>query len=117
MPLSKTERDYLIGTINEMMGDALAVSRWPRITEDEWSERFGELPHPDDDNLEKDITEKILAEWQKRQPRHRTAATTLNQSESYQRSANEVIRASQVQRGIEDAQNDALNPFQSNYQF
>jgi hypothetical protein len=51
MPLSDNERTYLIGTINEMMNDVEAVSRYPRITEDEWSKRFGELPHPADDQL------------------------------------------------------------------
>jgi hypothetical protein len=65
--------------------------------------------HPDDENLDKNITEKIIAERQKRQPR-RPVDTLLSLPELYQRSANEVIRANQEKSG--------LDPFnQSNYQF
>jgi hypothetical protein len=51
MTLTDEERAYLLGSVNALMHDTEAVLRYPRITEDEWSRRFAELPHPDDDSL------------------------------------------------------------------
>lgn len=87
---------------------------YTRFLTDTWN-RFVDVvaeyiqTHTNDENLEKDITDKIIAEWQKRQPR-RPVDTLLSLPELYQRSANEVIRANQEKSG--------LDPFnQSNYQF
>jgi hypothetical protein len=71
MVLSDNERTYLMDTVNEMMSDLNSVLQLPRITEEEWGERFGELPHPDDDNLYQPLedTKCVRAILAERDPR------------------------------------------------
>ena len=83
---------------------------YTRFLTDTW-DRFVDVvaayiqANPDDENLDKDITEKIIVAWQKRQPR-RPVGINLNLPGSYQNSAQEVIRQSQAVKEITDAQNN-----------